>query len=416
MSDFSVDGMSTSTAAREPRTSPASWTPLVLLSAGAFWTVTLELAPAGLLPELSADLDVPLSRVGWLVGVWALTIAVTSVPLARATRHLRAPLVLGAALGVVGAASLATALSTGFTAVLLGRLVSAAGHGLFWALLMAYAVDVAPSGREARAVSVVLAGPVLATLAGLPLATVLAAAVGWRVVVGGVTLALVAAGAALALLLPSPTASTGTGGSPAGAATPEGHVERWLLAATAAASLTLVGHMAVFTFVSPLLTGPGGLDPDDVGAALLVFGVAGALGLVLSSGPAERRPWTTVQVVTAGLGAVLLLLATAPQGFALWAAVAVWGLLFGAFPAAQQGAVVRAAPARFRATAGAVLVATFNGGIALGSVVGGDVLDRQGVTALPLVGGVLVLVSTAGTLLAVRGLRSAELRRTHPHP
>jgi len=66
---------------------------------------------------------------------------------------------------------------------------------------------VAPRGRKARAISVVLAGPILAGAVGLPLGTALSEPLGWRAVVGTVAVAMTAGAVALPRLLPAaPTA------------------------------------------------------------------------------------------------------------------------------------------------------------------------------------------------------------------
>lgn len=156
-----------------PTTDALPWRPLLLLSIGAFWTVTLELLPAGLLPAMTADLGVRPSQIGLLVTVWAVMIAATSLPLTRLTRGMGRPQVLALGLGMVGAASLVGAALPGYEGVLASRLVAAAGRGLFWSVLMVYAASIAPRGREGRAISVVLAGPVLASAVGLPLGTAL---------------------------------------------------------------------------------------------------------------------------------------------------------------------------------------------------------------------------------------------------
>ena len=105
------------------------WRPLRLLSFAAFWTVTLEMLPAGLLPQISADLDVRPSRVGLLVTVWAVTVGLSSVPLTRPTRSWHRPTALAAALAVLGFATLASALAPTYAGVLVTRLVAATGTG-----------------------------------------------------------------------------------------------------------------------------------------------------------------------------------------------------------------------------------------------------------------------------------------------
>lgn len=368
------------------------WRPLLLLSFGAFWTVTLEMLPAGLLPAMSADLDVRPSRVGLLVTVWALTVGMSSVPLTRATRSWRRPTVLGVALGVLGGSTVLTALTPNYAGVLLTRLLAAGGHGLFWSVLMVYAASLAPRGREARAISVVLAGPILASAIGLPLGTALAEPLGWRPVVGAVGVAMIVASPALPRILPA---------SPRAPAPPTPGVRDEsaprVLAAALFGAMAVVAHFAVFTFVSPLATERWRFAEESVSALLLVFGIAGAVGLAGSGLVGDRHPRGSLLATTGALALSLAVLAAAgPFDEVVVAAVAMWGLVLGLLPPLLQNTVIGVASSSYKDAAGAILVATFNVGIATGAIMGGWVLDTIGLAWLLPLAAVAAVVSTLG--------------------
>lgn len=379
MSNFTVGSVTTTTtSAPASDTRALPWRPLLLLSVGAFWTVTLEMLPAGLLPSMSADLDVRPSRVGLLVTVWAVTVGLASIPLTRLTRRWSRPRVLGVALGVLGLATVVTALAPTYAGVLVARLVAAGGHGLFWSVLMVYAASIAPAGREARAISVVLAGPILAGAVGLPLGTALSDPFGWRVVVGAVGLAMVAAAPLLPRLLPT---SSGVAAATAGG---RDETARRVVAAAVLGALALVAHFAVFTFVAPLADDRWGLGEDSVSGLLLVFGITGAVGLGAAGFVGDRYPRGALVVTVAALAAAFAVLAGA-SGSVVVVVVGVWGLLLGLLPPLLQNAVIGAASPAYKDAAGAILVATFNLGIATGATLGGVVLDTAGLRwLLPL--------------------------------
>ena len=363
--------MTTTSVRPSARTLP--WRPLLVLSFGAFWTVTLEMLPAGLLPAMSTDLDVRSSRVGLLVTVWAVTVGLVSIPLTRATRSWRRPLVLGVALGVLGAATLLTALAPTYEGVLVTRLVAAAGHGLFWSVLMVYAASIAPRGREARAISVVLGGPILAGAVGLPLGTALSDPFGWRVVVGAVAVAMIVAAPTLPRVLPPSPAPP----PPASGARDE--TARPVLLAALFGALALVAHFAVFTFVSPLATDRWGFAETSVSALLLVFGVTGAIGLAASGILGDRHPRGSLVATVVVLATTFAVLAgTGGYAGPTVVAVGTWGLVVGLLPPLLQNAVIGAASPSFKDAAGAILVATFNLGIAAGATAGGLVIDTAG--------------------------------------
>src|SRR3954451_21157135 len=72
------------TAAKAPTGGSArSVVALAALVFAGFAFLTVEIAPVGLLPAISADLDVSRSAVGLLVTWYALAVAVAAIPLTR---------------------------------------------------------------------------------------------------------------------------------------------------------------------------------------------------------------------------------------------------------------------------------------------------------------------------------------------
>ena len=166
---------------------------------------------------------------------------------------------------------------------------------------MVYAASIAPRGREARAISVVLAGPILAGAVGLPLGTALVGAAGLagRGRRGRDRDDRGSAGAAEV-----PARGTGRARDRRVAGVRDESARR-VLAAALFGALALVAHFAVFTFVSPLSTDRWGFAEDSVGALLLVFGIAGAVGLAASGFVGDRLPTRVADPDRRGAGAGL---------------------------------------------------------------------------------------------------------------
>jgi predicted MFS family arabinose efflux permease len=139
----------------------------------------------------------------------------------------------------------------------------------------------------------------------------------------------------------------------------------------------------VFTFVSPLATDRWGFAESSVGALLLVFGIAGAVGLAASGFAGDRWPRGSLLVTVAALALTFAMLAAAEAyGGVVAVAVAGWGLLLGLLPPLLQNAVIGAASPSYKDSAGAILVSTFNLGIATGATLGGVVFDTAGLAWL----------------------------------
>lgn len=341
---------------------------LLALTAATFWTVTAELLPSGLLPSMSRDLGVSEGAIGALVSAWAVTIAVVGIPLVRLTLRVPRTVLLTASLAVTAPANLLTALAPDFTVALVGRVLAATAHGLFWALVVSYVASLVDPARLGRALSIVLAGPALAGLVGLPAAAFVAEHAGWRVVFAGLSVFLTLTALGLWFVLPRRS------GAP-GAQEPAGtwdHSARGVVFVAIAGALVLIGHFAAFTYITTLVTGFGGLDSGAIPGVLLILGVTGGLGVAASGFASDRFPRTAVIVIAATLAAGLTLLRLSDGSPAVFiAGVIVWGSAAGAFPPILQAHVLRASTPSFRPLAGSIVIAVLNLGIAAGATLGG---------------------------------------------
>ena len=115
----------------------------------------------------------------------------------------------------------------------------------------------------------------------------------------------------------------------------------------------------------------------------------------------------------AGVVLSVIALATFGPGSvpATFAGGIAWGAFFGGIPSLMQARALQSASLRLRDTASAWLTISFNIGIAGGALVGGVVLDRLSVVALPWV----LVAGIAAALVFVLATDGARVRRAaHP--
>lgn len=385
-------------AASVGRPSRTPWPVLAVLTAATFWTVTAEMLPSGLLPSMSRDMGVSESAIGLLVSAWAITIAVIGIPLVRFTLWVPRAVLLSLSLAATAPANLLTALAPDYTIALVGRVLAATAHGLFWAVVVSYVASIVDPARLGRALSVVLAGPTLAGLIGLPTAAFIAEHAGWRVVFGGLSVILALTALTVWLLLPRPgDVSPAQDDATAGAWDSS---SRRVIVAAGAGGLVLVAHFATFTYIATLVTGLGGLDQGAIPGVLLALGITGALGVGVSGFASDRFPRLAI-IVAAGLVAIGLALLRLgevhPSAFLV--GTAVWGFAIGAFPPILQARVLRLATASFQPLAGSIVVTVLNLGVAAGATLGG-VLLGQGQATLILAALVIALAGTVAFALS----------------
>ncbi|GAA1750739.1 hypothetical protein GCM10009710_33270 [Aeromicrobium alkaliterrae] len=350
--------------------------------------------PTGLLPLMSADLGVSESRVGVLVSAWAITIALVGIPLVRLTLRWDRTVLLAGCLTVMAASNLITAAATDFTAALAGRILAATAHGLFWAVVVSHVAAIVMPARLGRALAIVLAGPTMAGLAGLPAAALIAEIAGWRTVFVALSGVLVVVAVVLVVALRqhrSEDDETAANGS--------WDRSGWAVSTTAVAGgLVLIGHFAAFTFVTTLITDHAGFDRSSIPALLLAFGIAGAAGVAAAGYASDRFPRSSVAASAAAVALGLFLLTISKDQACMFVVgVAVWGLAIGAFPPLLQARVLRVSSPAFRPMAGSIVVTALNLGVAAGAAAGGVALraSPQAVAAAALSAAALGTIALA---------------------
>lgn len=387
------------------RTDASTWNPgsvraaaggITALMLATFVALTTELVPVGLLPQLSADLEVTASVAGLLVTVYAFMVAALALPLTLGTRRLpRKGLLLGTLVAYT-ASNVLVGLAPAFGVVAIGRAVGGISHALFFSVSIGYASRLVAPQFTGRALALVTGGASAGPVVGVPLATMLGTAVGWRttflVLAGFCAVATVL----VAALLPPVRADD----APPADETQRDRRRRLAIVSTAN-TVTYLAQYVVRTYVSVILLASG-LSEASVGPVLLGLGIAGLLGTGYAAATLDRHPrrGTVVTHLLMALGLLGLGLGF-PSTVAVLVAAAVWSVGFGAMASVFQAAAIRTRGAS-PDLIGALVNSTANIGIGGGAALGALVLVGPGLGALPYVGGGLVLASLLVIVVARR--------------
>lgn len=367
------------------------WIGLFTLAGAIFVSVTSEFLPTGLLPEMAEGLGVAQSRIGLLVAIFAATVVLSAAPLASLTRRFRRKPLIVIVLVAFAAANFLAAVAPNYEIVVVSRVLAGLAHGLFWAVVGAYPGHLVQKGQLTRAVAITAAGGSIAFVLGVPTGTALGHALGWRpafTVVGGAILVLAVL---VVKFLPAVDhlEHPKTGEIPLPMRKDPSVLGVVLLCVITA--VLMVGHNLYYTYIVPYFTQVNGFPPDSVSLLLLVYGVAGAVGLLLVGVFGGRYP-------RAGLigGFVLVALSVLTIGFfptSPWmviAALVVWGAAFGGIPALLQTRMLHTASKRLRDVSAAFFTTSFNVGIGGGALIGSLLLDGYGLQSLPFVDAVVI--------------------------
>jgi DHA1 family inner membrane transport protein len=312
-----------------------------------------------------------------------------------------------AVLIVVSLASLFSALSPSYEWLVAARILGGIAHGLFWAVVGAYSGHLVAKEHIGRAVAIITSGGTLAFVLGVPIATVVGQNFGWRVPFVAVSVLGVCAAVLILKFLPRvSTPERSKKDARPGDARPAAEARRrrsdaglgGVILICVTTAVIMVGHYALYTYISPFLTTQLGIAPEHIGAVLFANGAGGAVGLVLVALLFSRRPMLGIVVGVLVTGVVVTVLAVESGNVGLSiAAIVVWGVSFGLLPSLLQARLLHVASARIRDTAVAFFSTSFNVGIAAGAVLGGVLLSSWGLSSLPFA--YLALLSVAAVLL-----------------
>lgn len=383
------------TAGTAETSSHARWA-LLALAIGAFGIGTTEFSPMGLLPVIADGVGVSIPTAGMLVSAYAIGVMLGApiMTLAFSRFGKRTALMLLMAIFTIG--NLLSALSPGYTTLLLARLVTSLNHGAFFGLGSIVAASVVPRDKQASAVATMFMGLTIANIGGVPAATWVGQQIGWRMAFAGTAVLGLAAIAALWLALPQ--------GDPG--KMPDVKRELGVLthpAVLLAMATTVMGAGAMFTlytYVAPALAEITGASDGFVTLALVLIGVGFTLGNGIGGRLADWSLDGATKIFLAALAAIMLVLPLllnsqigAAIGLLLWGAAA-----FAIVPPVQMRVMEAAADAP--GLASSINVGAFNLGNAVGAAVGGSVISfGLGYAAVPIAGGVLAAAGLALTFL-----------------
>jgi DHA1 family inner membrane transport protein len=292
------------TAPAKTRTGPA----LAALAIGTFAIGMTEFVITGLLPDIAGDLGVSIPRAGLLISGYALSVVIGGpIVTALVARRGRKP-VLIALLAFFVAGNAISALAGTYGVMLGGRIVAALCHGAFIGFATIVAGDLVGPERRSSAIAAMLSGLTLASVAGVPLGTLLGQQLGWRATFWAMALLGLAAAAATALLVPAMAAG--------GAARTQLGAFRtyrvWL--ALLLTALAFGAVYAPFTYIAPLMTEVAGFPAGALPWLLALFGLGLVLGNVIGARSADRRLMPTIVGASVAMLIVLVAFAWTARG------------------------------------------------------------------------------------------------------
>ena len=379
--------------------------PILTLAAAGFAVVTTEFVIIGVLPQLAADLGVSIAQAGLLATIFAFTVAIAAPFLTALVANVERKKLFAGLLAMIAVSNALTALAPTFETPAAARVIGALALPVFWAVGTAAAAKLGGPEGGGKSVAILYASISAGTVIGIPLGTLLADLMGWRVMFGAI--GVLAAVMSLALLAFFPMTKPEAAPS---LLTQASILKRGsFLAHLVLTAFAFTSMFVAYTYLADILQTLASVPSSQVAWVLMGFGIVGLFGNWLAGQYVDRSPMGVTVVSLAALAAAsFATVAITGQGILFLVPLSIWGAAQSAGFIADQLRVMKQAP-EAQEFASALSVTIAQVGIGLGALIGGRVIDTAG---LPALGPANAMIGVAGLLVAALIVIAMRSRQT----
>lgn len=372
---------------------------IIALAMGGFGIGTTEFAIMGLLQEMVDDLRVSIPDGGHVISAYALGVVVGAPLLAALGARLPHKQVAIALMVLFTLGNLSSYFAAEFGALLASRFISGLPHGAYFGVAAVIAASLSAPSHRARAISMVMLGLSIANVVGVPFATWLGQAFGWRTmfllvgIIGVLTIWLIIRCVPHQKVRHDASIRRELG------ALKRAQVWMTLLIGT----VGFGGFFAVYTYISPTMTEVTGLPESVLPLVVALYGLGMVTGNIVGGRLADISVMGTIYWVMGAITLTLLAFSAAVQ----WAPTALlFVFLVGSIGAmlipSLQIRLLDVSPGA-PSLASSLNHAALNIANALGAFLGGVVIAfGWGYTAPAMVGAVLAVIGLTAALASGR--------------
>lgn len=363
---------------------------IYLLAIVSFVAGMAELIVGGILDIVAEGLGISLSKAGELITIYSLVFAIASPVLLTFTAKVERKKLLLVTLVIFFFGNMVAFFSPNFWVIFLSRIISAASGSLLVVLCVTIASSIVKEEFRARAIGTIFMGISGSLVLGVPAGLVIGNQFGWRSPFLFIAVLTLISMAGVYFLLnkmePKPMVSLGE--------QLRTLKNSKILFAQLASALFLTGHLTLYAYLTPFLQTALNLNSTWISIFYFIFGISAVIGGGLGGFMADK--WgskRSILTIIAVFGAALILLPQAAFSITLFVILMmIWSMLSWAISPAQQNYLIETSPET------ADIQQSLNNsalhlGIALGSVIGGVVINHYSVMHNAAVGGIFVFLS-----------------------
>ena len=371
---------------------------LISLGTAYFIVGTSSLSVIALTWQISSGLDVPPADVAFLVMVFAFAFVVAAPLMEGFFSRVSRFFILSTGLLILAVGLILSSVSPDYGTLFASRALMGLGAAAISPMCSAIGAGLAAPAQQGRAMGIVFAGLTFAAVLGTPISAWLGTLMDWRLVM--VVLACVTLGCLAGVWL---LVKDRQKGAPISLI----HIVEALTTLRSGSAilvtfLQMTATFCTYALIAPLVSHKFGMAETLIGLVLLVYGVHGVLGNVISGWLNDRmgsEKIITISLIGIGVG-YFALFASPPLVWLAFVSVAIWAVFGMMFHSPQQQRIANIDPDR-RSLLLALHAAALYLGIAVGSSISNFVAVNWGYEWTPLASLFVLLLCLAVFLLSL---------------
>ncbi|MDV7697932.1 MFS transporter [Chryseobacterium soli] len=297
---------------------------LFVLALGIFGITTTEFGVIGILPEIASVFAISIDKAGWLLSSFAIIVAVFGPFSVMALSSFNRKKVLAFSLLVFAICNVLSALATTFSFLLIVRMIPAFFHPVYWSIALTVAVENTEPNQSSKAVSTLFSGLTLATVFGVPLATLLVDVLNWQF--SFLVLAIINIVSFIGLLIYLPSINIPHIKAKHSPISILRKPVLWIHIILVFFMITAM--YSTYAYMADFLKSVTNMNGKEISCMLFLFGITGVIGNRLAGKYMSRHPYqTTLVFIITLIGVHLLLFAFGSYFVPMIVIVGIWGLV-----------------------------------------------------------------------------------------
>lgn len=373
-------------------------TVVYLLALAAFLIGTIEYIITGIIQMVAHDLHVTTSTAGLLVTSLALSAAIGAPIVIALTINMDRRKILTWTLIIFILSNFITSISHSFEMVMITRVLQGISGGTAIVVAMAVATRLVEREKRGTAIGIILMGLSSSLVLGVPIGTFLSSMIGWKALFAAIGVITLIPLIVVYRRIPSMKEQ-----EPVTLRMQLSILkDKRILLAVAVTLFYVGGYSTLFTYLTPFLQKSANLSITEISGILLLAGICSFLGSSLGGMAADKKGpiFTIFSGITLQIMMLMLLAFVTGNLVVMVAVIMIWMIATWSTSPAQQLYLVTLVP-KSPDIALSVNTSFIQFGFALGSGLGGIVLNGTSVLNLSWISAGTVFLALLMTMLMV---------------